>query len=52
MCEKMSNKKERQTTKQENQEHRNTAPLSLQIRSYKKDWCMNEKIASKANNSL
>ena len=27
---------ERQTTKQKNQEHRNIATLSLQLRSYKK----------------
>ena len=29
-------RKKRQTTKQKNQDHRNIAPLSLQLRSYKK----------------
>ena len=31
-------RKDRQTTKQKNQEHRNIAPLSLKLRSYNEDW--------------
>ena len=48
LCEQMLNKNERQTTKQKNQEHRNIAPLSLQLRSCKKT-IKQEKIAGRPN---